>query len=102
MYATLYGKKPNPLETHAGRMRTIGVVVKSCVYSCIACVVFFSLDLTLGLLGLQKWEPFALSAFLLVTALLSLMGMSGRPRAPEADGLGSQGRPTSGTRDLSA
>lgn len=36
VHAVLYGKKPNPFETHAGRARTIGLVVKSCVYSCIA------------------------------------------------------------------
>jgi hypothetical protein len=102
VYAMLYGKKSNPFETHAGRVRTIGLVVKSCVYSCIACVAFVSLDLTLGLLGRQRWEPFALSVFFVITALLSLMGMMAPPRTPEADGLGSGGRPTPGTRDLSA
>jgi hypothetical protein len=89
VYATLYGKKPNPFETHAGRMRTIGLVVKCCVYSCITCVVFLSLYFSLGLLDLQRWKPFALSAFLVITALLSLMGMTAPPRPPEADELGS-------------
>jgi hypothetical protein len=83
-YAILYGKKPNSFETHAGRVRTIGLVVKSCVYSCIACAVFLSLNLTLGLLDLQSWEPFALSVFFVITALLSLMGMTARPRPPGA------------------
>lgn len=78
VYAVLYGKKPNPFETHAGRVHTIGLVVKSCVYSCIACVVFFSLNFTLPLLDLQRWEPFALSVFLVIIALLSLMGMTPR------------------------
>jgi hypothetical protein len=91
VYAMLYGKKPNPFETHAGRVRTIGLVVKSCVYSCIACVVFFSLNFTLGLLDLRIWEPFALSAFFVITALLSLMGMTAPPRPLEADRLGSGG-----------
>jgi hypothetical protein len=76
VYAVLYGKKPNPFETHAGRVRTIGLVVKSCVYSCIACVVFFSLNFTLPLLDLQRWEPFALCVFFVISALLSLMGMA--------------------------
>jgi hypothetical protein len=102
VYAVLYGKKPNPFETRAGRVYTIGMVVKSCVYSCIACVVFLSLNFTLGLLDLQRWKPFALSVFLVITALLSLMGMTAPLRPPEADGLGSGGRPTPGTRDLSA
>jgi hypothetical protein len=78
VYAVLYGKKPNPFETHAGRLHTIGLVVKSCVYSCIACVVFFSLNFTLPLLDLQRWEPFALSVFFVISALLSLMGMTPR------------------------
>jgi hypothetical protein len=102
VYAVLYGKKPNPFETHAGRARRIGGVVKCCVYSCIVCVVFVALNVTLPLLNLQRWEPFALSVFLVVTALLSLMGMTSPPPRPEADGLGSDERPTPGTRDLSA
>jgi hypothetical protein len=91
VYAVLYGKKPNPYETHAGRVHTIGLVVKSCVYSCIACVVFLSLYFTLVLLDLQRWEPFALSVFFVITALLSLMGMTAPPRKAGADGLGSDG-----------
>jgi hypothetical protein len=87
VYAMLYGKKSNPFETHAGRVRTIGLVVKSCVYSCIACVAFVSLNFTLGLLDWQRWEPFALSVFFVITALLSLMGMTAPPPQPEADGL---------------
>ena len=86
VYTMLYGKKANPFETHAGRLHTIGLVVKSCVYSCIACVAFLSLNFTLVLLDLQRWEPFALSAFFVIAALLCLMGMIARPREPEADG----------------
>jgi hypothetical protein len=102
VYAVLYGKKPNPFETHAGRVRTMGLVVKSCVYSCIACVAFLSLNFTLGLLSRSRWEPFALSVFFVITALLSLMGMMAPPRTPEADGLGPGGQLTPGTQDLSA
>lgn len=96
VYAMLYGKKPNPFETHAARVHTIGLVVKCCVYSCIMCVVYLSLNLTLELLSLQRWEPFALSVFLVITALLSLMGMIAPPRPPETERL------TPGARDLSA
>jgi hypothetical protein len=101
VYAVLYGKKSNPFETHAGRAHTIGLTVKSCIYSCIACVVFLSLNFTLVLLDLQRWEPFALSVFLVACALLSSMGLLAPPRATETDGLGSDGLPP-GTRDLSA
>ena len=40
VYMMLYGKKRNPLETHAGRLHAIGLIVKSSVYSCIVVVVF--------------------------------------------------------------
>ena len=99
IYVRLYGKKSNPFETHAGRVRTTGLVVKSCVYSCLACVAFVSLDLTLELLNWQRWEPFALSVFFVISALLGCMSMI----APtETDGFGSGGRLIPRTRDLSA
>ncbi len=63
VYTTLYGRKSNPLQTNEDRMRTIGLVVKICVYSCIAFVAFPSLNFTLVLLDMQRWEPFALSGF---------------------------------------
>jgi len=75
VYGMLYGKKPNRFETHTMRLRTMGRVVKSSVYSCIACVLFISLNLTLVLLDGQRWEPFALSTFFVIVALLARMGM---------------------------
>ena len=90
VYLMLYGKRPNPSETHAARLHTIGLVVKSSVYSCIVCVVFLSLNLTLVLLDLRAWAPFALSSFFALTALLSIMGMT--PRKPGADEPDSEGR----------
>jgi amino acid transporter len=84
VYAVLYGKRPNRFETPENRARTMSLTVKSSVYSCIACVAFLSLNFTLTLLDWQRWEPFALSAFFVITALLSLMGMIAPPRKPEA------------------
>jgi hypothetical protein len=84
VYKTLYGRKPNPFETNERRTHTIGLVVKSSVYSCLACAVFLALNFTLALLELQRWEPFALSVFFVITAFLSLMGMIAPPREPEA------------------
>jgi len=104
VYAVLYGKKPNPFETHEVRVRRIGLTVKSCVYSCIACVVLVSLTFALMALGdLKRWLPFALSAFFVFTALLAHMSSgSVPPRPPQADGLGSGGQATPATRDLTA
>jgi hypothetical protein len=94
VYVTLYGKKSNPLETHADRMRTIGLAVKGCVYSCIACVAFLSLNFTLVLQDLQRWEPFALSVSLVTCALLCFMCLQPPRRQPGADGPGSSPVPT--------
>jgi hypothetical protein len=42
VYWMLYGRKSNPFETHAGCLHTIGLAVKSSVYSCIVIVVYLS------------------------------------------------------------
>jgi hypothetical protein len=86
VYTMLYGRKKSALETHAERVRAIALGVKACIYSCIACVVFLSLNFTLVLLDLQRWEPFALSVFFVTCALLVFMGLTA---PPEALGLGS-------------
>lgn len=93
-YWALYGKKSNPLETHAWRVHTIGLTVKVSVYSCIASVVFFSLTFALDLLEIKRWVPFAVSAFLSITTLLCLMGLTAPPRAQEVGAFDSDGRPT--------
>ena len=93
LYRVLYGKK-NPFETHAGRLHTIGLTVKSSVYSCIVVVVYLSLNLSLGMLDLRRWEPFALSLFFVITALLASMGVMAPLRQPEGDGFDSDGHVT--------
>ena len=87
VYWMLYGRKSNPFETHAGRLHTIGLAVKSSVYSCIVIVVFLSLNFSLRLLDLQRWEPFALSSFFVICALVASMGYAAPLRKPEVDGL---------------
>lgn len=94
VYAMVYGKKGNPFETHAGRLRTIGLAVKSSVYSCIVIVVYLSLNFSLRLLDLDRWEPFALSVFLVISTLLASMGFIDHAanRRPDAvSGLGASG-----------
>lgn len=73
LYVTLYGKKLNSFETHERRVHRIGLTVRSCVYSCIACVLFLALNFTLVLRDLQRWEPFALSVFFVISGALCLM-----------------------------
>jgi hypothetical protein len=87
VYWMLYGRKNNPFETHAGRLHTIGLAVKSSVYSCIVIVVYLSLNFSLRLLDLQRWEPFSLSMFFVICALVASMGYAAPLRKPEVDGL---------------
>jgi len=87
VYKTLYGRK-SPIETHAARMHTIGLVVKACVYICILIVVSLSLDFTMKLLDLHGWEPFAGSVHYVFFAFLLSMMFTVPTRRPDADGLG--------------
>jgi hypothetical protein len=87
VYWMLYGRKSNPFETHAGRLHTIGLAVKSSVYSCIVIVVYLSLNFSLRLLDLQRWEPFSLSMFFVICALVASMGYAAPLRKQEVDGL---------------
>lgn len=79
VYTMLYGKRSNPFEAPADRAHRIAMTVKCCVYSCIACVVFLSLNFTLVLLDWQRWEPFALSVFFVTTALLCSRTLTAPP-----------------------
>jgi hypothetical protein len=88
VYVNLYGKKSNPFETHAGRTHAIGLTVKSTVYGCIVCVVFFAVVFTVDLLDLRRWVPLAMSVCLLSSTLLCLMALTAPPREPAVDGLG--------------
>ena len=85
VYMMLYGKNKNPFETHAGRLRSIGLTVKSSVYSSIVIVAYLSLNFSLGLLDLQRWEPFAQSVFFVVIVLVASMGIR-RPATPAGVG----------------
>jgi len=85
LYITLYRGKKSPLETHAGRLHTIGLAVKGLVYSCIVMVVFLSLDFSLRLLELKSWGPFAVCIFYAILAILASLSYTAPPRRPEAD-----------------
>jgi hypothetical protein len=89
VYMMLYGTRRDPIQTHAGRLRTIGLTVKSSVYSCIVIVVYLSLNFSLRLLDLKRWEPFSLSMFFVICALVASMGFAAPLRRPEGDGMSS-------------
>lgn len=85
VYMVLYGTKANPFETHTRRLRRIGLTVKSSVCSCIVLVVFISLILSLGLLDLKRWQPFAISVFFIVCTLLGSLVFAAPLRRPEVE-----------------
>jgi hypothetical protein len=81
VYGWLYGRNRVPLATHTDRLVTIGVVVKTFMYTCIGATVFLSLDVTLGLLDLQGWVWFTVSTFFVICSSLSAIGLRRRPTA---------------------
>ncbi len=101
VFRILYGRKPNPLATPADRNNAIGLAVKIFVYTCIGATVFTALDLTLGLLHLQRWGLFAVSVFLVIGVISPYMLTAIALRQKKANELGSAGPLTPGAPDLS-
>ena len=93
IYTMLYGKKINELETNADGMFMIGLGIRCCVYACILSTVFISLNFTLVLLDMQRWEPFAMSVFLTLCALLSMRAYTAPPSGDRTSQLSPQQRP---------
>ena len=85
----LYGRKRDPLQTHADRMRMISGVANFYAWMLIVTSIFLSLNIAQKLLDLEKWGPFAGTVFFLILTLLLLRTVTAPPRQPEADGLGS-------------
>ena len=85
----LYGRKRDPLQTHADRMRMISGVVNFYAWMCILSPIFVSLSIAQKLLELETWGPFAGTVFFLICTLLLLRALSAPPRQQEADRLGS-------------
>lgn len=85
----LYGKKKDPLQTHADRMRMISGVANYYAWILILTSILLSLQVARKLVDLETWGPFAGTVFFLILTLLNLHTMTARPRQPEADGLGS-------------
>jgi len=87
-YWLLYRRKRWPLETSAYRMHAVGVQVKFAFFTSIVVIVFLSLNVTLQLLDMQRWVPFAMSVYFVIIMLVTSMMLSGLRRQAEADRLG--------------
>jgi hypothetical protein len=88
VYWLLYRRKRWPLETSAYRMHAVGLQLKIVVYPSIAVIVFLSLNVTLELLDMQRWVPFAMSVYLVLIMLFTSMMLFALRRQAEADRLG--------------
>jgi uncharacterized membrane protein YoaK (UPF0700 family) len=67
-------------------MHAVGLQLKIVVYASIAFIVFISLNVTLMLLDLERWAPFAMSVYLVIVMLICSMLIALR-REAEADRL---------------
>jgi uncharacterized membrane protein YoaK (UPF0700 family) len=67
-------------------MHAVGLQLKIVVYASIAFIVFISLNVTLMLLDLERWAPFAMSVYLVIVMLICSMLFALR-REAEADRL---------------
>ncbi len=54
---SIYGKKLNPHQAHADRLRQIGLSVKILVFVSIAATVFIMLHVTLAAMELREYQP---------------------------------------------
>jgi hypothetical protein len=88
VYRTLYGKKINGLETNAAAMRAMGTSVRVCVCVCTAAIVNMSINFTLVLQDMQRWEPVAASAFMVFCILLCMFVLPMPLGAQDAEGSG--------------
>jgi len=85
----LYGKKKDPLQTHADRMRMISGVANYYAWILILTSILLSLQVARKLVDLETWGPFAGTVFFLILTLLNLRTMTPPRRQPEAAGLAS-------------
>jgi hypothetical protein len=82
IYMTLRKMGSSPLQGREDRMRSVGVAVKVCVYSCILGVFNISLNMMLILLDAQRWEPAFTSIGLILVGVLSRVAVKEQLRIP--------------------
>ena len=88
IYKQLYGRK-NPIESHEGRARSIGIRIKTLLYGSIAVVWFISISAFVTKLHLENWKPFAVTVYCVVMLSLATREITSPPRKPETEGLSS-------------
>lgn len=81
VYGWLYGRNRVPLATHADRLLTIRVTVKTLLCTGIGFTVFSTLELTLSLLHLESWSLLAVTAAFLICMTFTSIGPRRQPTA---------------------
>lgn len=71
IFMTLRRMGSSPLQARDQRLRSVGLAVRVCVYTCILCVASLALNMTLVLLDEQRLEPTFGSISLILIALLA-------------------------------
>ena len=66
----LYGKKKDPYQSSEDRMRSIGLSVKTAVYSSILATTFISMNIVLSALELRDLIPVSQSLYFQLCAVL--------------------------------
>jgi hypothetical protein len=82
IYVTLRTMGSSPLQAREDRIRSVGLAVTICVYSCIVCVASLAMNMALILLDQQRWEPAFGSIGLVAIGLLMRMALSEQLRIP--------------------
>lgn len=82
IYVTLRTMGSSPLQAREDRMRSVGLAVRICVYTCFVTVASMSLTMTLTLLDQQRWEPTFVSISIVANGLLYRMALKEQTRIP--------------------
>jgi MFS family permease len=89
VFLVLYGRKKDPLQTHAERRLVMSAALNAYAWVCILVPVFVSLSFAQKVLNLETWGPFVGAMCFLILSALSFRGLVAPPRQSEADRLGS-------------
>jgi len=84
VYRQVYGRKTDPLQTHADRMHATSVIVNTVAWISVLIPVTASLSMARQLLDLDRWGPFVGTAGFLILGLLNIRMVSTPRRQPEA------------------
>jgi hypothetical protein len=89
VFQMLYGRKKDPLQTPADRLRVIHLTVNCYVWMAVLVPIFSSLSFARKILDLDAWGPFLGAMICLLMSLISLRVVAPRRGAGEDD-LGSR------------